>query len=143
MEPRISVVTLGVSDLPRSIRFYRDGLGWPSGVNDGEDVAFFQLGGGTVLSLFGREDLAKDANVAAGEPAMFGGFTLAQCLASKAEVDVALEAARAAGGTIIKPASDAFWGGYNGYFADPDGHPWEIAWNPFWELLPDGSVKLP
>ena len=142
MDPRISVVTLGVSDLPRSVRFYRDGLGWRTSAKEEDDVAFFQMGG-MVLSLYGREDLATDANLPAGAPVRFGGITLAQCLASKVEVDAALEAAKAAGGTILKPAQDAFWGGYTGYFADPDGHPWEIAWNPGWELLPDGSVKLP
>ena len=142
MEPRIHLVTLGVADLARSVRFYRDGLGWRSGVKDDEDVAFFQLGGGAVLALFGREDLAQDAQVPAGEPATFGGFSLAQCLGSKNEVDAALAVANAAGGTIVKPAEDTFWGGYSGYFADPDGHLWEIAWNPGWELQPDGGVRL-
>jgi catechol 2,3-dioxygenase-like lactoylglutathione lyase family enzyme len=142
MEPRLHLLTLGISDIERSVRFYRDGLGWHTSWNDGEDVAFFQLGP-MALALWGREQLAEDANVPAGDKAAFSGVSLAQCLASKTDVDATLEKAKAAGGTVTKPGSNTFWGGYDGYFADPDGYAWEIAWNPFWELTPDGGIRLP
>jgi uncharacterized protein len=143
MEPRLHLVTLGVSDLARAVRFYRDGLGWQTGMKEGDDVAFFQLGGNAVLALWGRESLAADANLPAGEAAPFAGISLAQCLASKEEVNAAMAAAAAAGGTTLKPAGDTFWGGYSAYFADPDGYPWEVAWNPGWTLTPDGGIRLP
>ncbi|HLG73838.1 MAG TPA: VOC family protein [Chloroflexota bacterium] len=142
MDPRMHLLTLGVTDLDRSVRFYRDGLGWPTSMKEGEDVAFFQLGP-MVLALWGREQLAEDARMPAGEKAVFSGVAPAQCVASKAEVDAIQDKARAAGATITKPASDTFWGGYSCYFTDPDGYAWEIAWNPFWELTPDGGVRLP
>lgn len=142
MDARIHLVTLGVTDLQRAVRFYRDGLGWHTSMKEGEDVAFFQLGP-MVLALWGRDQLAGDANVPAGDKPAFCGVSLAQCLPSKADVDAVLAKAQAAGATIPKPAEDTFWGGYAGYFADPDGYLWEIAWNPFWELLPDGGIRLP
>ena len=130
MEPRISIVTLGVADLEASRRFYRDGLGLP--LRAGPDsIAFFETGG-TWLGLYPRELLAEDAQVAAAGSG-FRGVTLAHNVRSKAEVDATIEQAVAAGATLQKQATDAEWGGYSGYFADPDGHLWEVAWNPhFW-----------
>jgi uncharacterized protein len=141
MEPRISLVTLGVQDLPRAVRFYRDGLGWPmSSAGDG-NVAFFRTGG-AVLALYPRDLLAADASMTP-EGSGFGGITLAHNVATKEQVDAVLAQARAAGARILKPAEEAVWGGYSGYFADPDGHPWEVAWNPHFPLGPDGNVQLP
>jgi hypothetical protein len=139
MEQRLSLVTLGVADLERARRFYEDGLGWRRG-NDHPEVAFYQIGG-AVLALFGRDALAADARVAAAGSG-FGGVALAYNTRTREEVDAVLAEAEAAGATILKPAEDAFWGGYSGYFADPDGHLWEIAWNPDWTLTEDGSVRL-
>ena len=141
MEPRISLVTLGVQDLPRAVRFYRDGLGWPMSSVGGDEVAFFHTGG-AVLALYPRVLLAADANLPASGSG-FGGITLAHNVASRELVDAVLAEAAAAGGTILKPAVDAEWGGYTGYFADPDGYPWEVAWNPHFPLAADGSVQLP
>ena len=138
MEQRLSVVTLGVADLARSQRFY-DELGWKRG-NRHPEVAFYQLNG-IVLSLFSRERLAEDAQVSA-EGGGFSGIVLAYNARSRDEVDATLAEAEAAGAKILKPAQDVFWGGYSGYFADPDGHLWEVAWNPEWELTAGGDVKL-
>ena len=132
MEPRISIITLGVSDLARSINFYRDGLGLPTTFKEGEGIAFFQLKG-TWLALYPSDSLAEDANLPPTR-ARFGGFTLAHNVASQAEADSVIQQALAAGATLLKPAADTFWGGYSGYFADPDGHPWEVAWNPYFPL---------
>jgi catechol 2,3-dioxygenase-like lactoylglutathione lyase family enzyme len=130
VEPRISLVTLGVSDLARAIRFYRDGLGLPMRESP-PDVAFFETRG-TWLSLFSRIELAKDARVPA-DGAGFRGFALAHNVRTEAEVDEVLAQAVAAGATLVKPAQRAVWGGYSGYFADPDGFLWEVAHNPhFW-----------
>ncbi len=136
MEPRITVITLGVDNLERSLQFYREGLGLPSqGIEDSDvengAVAFFDLQGGLKLALFRRGDLALDANVPQGK-ASPTEFTLAHNVASKAEVDAIMEQARTAGAMITDPAHDRFWGGYSGYFQDPDGHLWEVAWNPDW-----------
>ena len=130
MEPRISMVTLGVEDLDRSIRFYRDGLGLPMRPGT-EGVAFFETRG-TWLGLFPREGLAEDATVpAAGQG--FRSFSLAHNVRTREEVDAVLTAAQRVGARIVKPAADTFWGGYSGYFADPDGFLWEVAWNThFW-----------
>ncbi len=128
MEARISIVTLGVEDLPRAIGFYRDGLGLPM-INDGEGIAFFQLTG-VRLALYGRAELAADAAVPDHGPQPFSGFTLAHNLRSPEEVDALLAHVARVGGRIVKPAQRVFWGGYSGYFADPDGHLWEVAWNP-------------
>jgi len=138
MRQHVTAITLGVADLGRSLRFY-EGLGWRRG-NDHADVVFFQLQG-SVLSLYGREALAEDARVPAAGSG-FSGITLAHNVASKAAVDAVLAEAAAAGGRIMKPAHDTFWGGYSGYFADPDGHLWEVAFNPFWRLDEDGRVSL-
>jgi catechol 2,3-dioxygenase-like lactoylglutathione lyase family enzyme len=137
---RISLVTLGVSDVASATRFYEAfGLTKSSASND--HVSFFQLGGG-VLGLFGRESLAEDGN-AAGVWTGNGGITLAYNLGSEAEVDALLARAEAIGATILKAPQKAFWGGYHGYFADPNGHVWEIAYNPFFGIDADGGVVLP
>ncbi|WP_458207654.1 VOC family protein [Haladaptatus sp. NG-SE-30] len=133
MEPRISIITLGVSDLDESIRFYRDGLGLP--IQDREEdspIAFFTLAGAW-LALYPRELLAEDATVSPVGSG-FEGVTLAHNVESKERVDAVLDEAVDAGADLVKPAQDVDWGGYSGYFADPDGHLWEVAWNPYWEF---------
>ena len=131
MEPRVSIITLGVSDLARSVRFYRDGLGLPLREGSGDVIAFFETKG-TWLALFPREALAADASVDSSG-AGFPGFTLAHNVRSREAVDELLREAEAAGAAIAKPAKDTDWGGYSGYFSDPDGFLWEVAWNPhFW-----------
>lgn len=132
MEPRISLVTLGVSDLERATRFYRDVLKLPQ-LETPPEVAFFEMGR-TWLSLFSREALAADAGVPA-EGGGFPGFTLAHNVRSAEEVDSLLAEVAAAGGRIVKPGKQADWGGYSGYFADPDGFLWEVAWNPHFPHL--------
>jgi uncharacterized protein len=132
MQPRISIVTLGVTDLNRSITFYRDGLGLPTTFTEGEGIAFFQLKD-TWLALYPSDALAEDACLPP-ERTRFGGITLAHNVRSKGEADYVIAQALKAGATLLKPAADTFWGGYSGYFADPDGHPWEVAWNPFFPL---------
>ncbi len=131
MQPNISLITLGVSDLERATKFYRDGLGLPT-QGDFEGVTFFKLRG-TWLSLFPRDEMVKDAN-ASTAAAGFGGFTIAHNVASQVEVEAVLNQAQAAGATILKPAQVAFWGGYHGFFADLDGFVWEVAWNPELDL---------
>lgn len=140
MEQRLSLVTLGVADLARSRAFY-EGLGWKRSARQAEGVAFFQMGG-AVLSLFGREDLAEDAGLPA-EGSGFGGVALAYNARSREEVDAVLAEAVAAGARLLKPAQEAFWGGYSGYFADPDAHLWEVAWNPGFPLDENGFLQLP
>ena len=140
MEQRLSMVTLGVANVSRSRRFY-ESLGWRASSVGGEEVAFFQLGG-IALGLYGRAALAEDARLPA-EGSGFGGVALAHNVRTREAVDALLGEAAAAGGRILKPAEDAFWGGYSGYFADPDGHPWEVAWNPGFPIAPDGSIQLP
>ena len=131
MEPRISIVTLGVTDLPRSVQFYRDGLGLSLYDENTESIAFFR-NSGTWLALYPREALAADVGISA-DGSGFSGVTLAHNVRSKREVDELLKVAVEAGATLVKAAEDTFWGGYSGYFADPDNHLWEIAWNPhFW-----------
>jgi len=127
MEPRISLLTLGVTDLQCSIAFYRDGLKLPMR-DSPPGVAFFELNG-TWLSLFPRDELAKDATVASAGNG-FRAFSIAHNVKTRGEVDQVLAQATRAGATLIKPARDAEWGGYSGYFADPDGFLWEVAWNP-------------
>jgi len=139
MEPRISIVSLGVEDMARATAFY-EGLGWKPSSMGGDEAAFFQLGG-MALGLYGRRALAAEAGL--DDPGGFGGVTLAHNVASRAAVDAVLAAAEAAGGTIVAPAVDRHWGGYSGYFADPDGHPWEVSWNPYATLTPDGRLVLP
>ena len=145
MDQRLTMVTLGVRDLARARAFYEEGLGWTLGDGVEGQVAFYQLGG-MLLGLYGLEALAEDAQteLAALSPGKtFGGIALAYNVGDRATVDATLEEAEAAGATILKPAQEVFWGGYSGYFADPDGHPWEVAHNPFWTLNDDGSVSLP
>lgn len=132
-------MTLGVADLERSRRFY-EALGWLVANDPSEGVVFFQAGG-MVLALWSREELAKDSGVTDGGG--WGGVTLAHNVRSPAEVDAVIEAARAAGGTIPRAGAETFWGGYSGVFIDPDGHPWEVAHNPFWTIEDDGSIRLP
>ncbi len=140
MDQRISLVTLGVADLTRSRAFYEK-LGWKRSVKDAEGVAFFQLGG-MALGLYSREALADDAGLSP-EGGGFCGMAIAYNARSRDEVDAVLAEAVNAGAVLIKPAQDVFWGGYSGYFADPDGFPWEVAWNPSFVLDPDGSLRLP
>lgn len=131
MKPKIAIITLGVSNFDRSTAFYRDGLGLPTHGNF-PGVTFFELKG-TWLALYPRKELAEDARVdEVGNG--FRGFTLAHNVASKEEVDEVLKEATKAGGSIVKEAMDADWGGYSGYFADPDGFLWEVAWNPHFDL---------
>ena len=139
MEPRISLITLGVSDLTRARRFY-EALGWTTGAGPEDDVVFFRAGG-TVLALWDRGRLAEDSGVEDGGG--WGGITLAYNVSSPAEVDAVIAAAEAAGATIPRHGAETFWGGYSGVFLDPDGHPWEVAHNPHWTLREDGSVELP
>lgn len=145
LEPRLNIVTLGVRDLGRAIAFYRDGLGWPlSGASVGS-IAFFEVGG-TALALYPREALAADADSGTNSRIRdggFPGFTLAQNVADRDEVSRILGEAETAGATIVKEAQDVFWGGHSGYFADPDGYLWEIAWNPYVTFTEDGGVQLP
>lgn len=138
MEPRISVVTLGVADLDRSRAFY-EALGFTDASRD-EGVAFLRAGG-MVLGLWDRAKLAEDSAVA--DPGGWGGITLAHNVRSPEEVDAVLAEAAEAGATIGRPGAATFWGGYSGVFVDPDGHPWEVAHNPYWPLAADGSVQLP
>lgn len=140
MQPRLSLVTLGVTDVSRSRAFY-ERLGWRAGGPSDENVAFFQSGG-MILALWSREALAEDAGLTHTPPG-FGGIALAHNVRARAEVDAVMAEAEAAGARILRPAQDVFWGGYTGYFADPDGHPWEVAWNPGFPIDDDGSVRLP
>ena len=139
MEPRLSLITLGVADVPRARKFY-EALGFKAGSGSQESVTFFP-GGGVVLALFGRAALADDAGVADSAPG-FAGIALAHNARSEADVDKALAEAVAAGAKLIKPAGKTFWGGYAGYFADPDGHLWEVAYNPYFTLDAAGRVVL-
>ena len=133
MKPRISLVTLGVADLARSLRFYRDGLGFPThNYKADEGIAMFKMEG-SWLGLYPRDELAEDATVAA-EGSGFRGITLAHNVGSKKEVDKVVKLAVSAGAKLIKEPRDVSWGGYSGYFADPVGHLWEVAFNPFTDL---------
>jgi uncharacterized glyoxalase superfamily protein PhnB len=137
---RLSLVTLGVEDLARAIRFY-EAMGLQRRMKNAEGVAFFEAGG-TVISLFIRQDMAKDANVENSKPG-FSGVALAYNVATEAEVELVLEAAKAAGGKILKPAQRAFWGGFYGHFADPEGHIWEVAHNPGFSFDEHGALVVP
>ncbi|HEX6401129.1 MAG TPA: VOC family protein [Actinomycetota bacterium] len=138
MEPRITLITLGVDDLERSLAFYRDGLGLVTEGIVGTEfehgaVAFFRLDGGVTLALWPRADIAHDTGLPETAPSPTD-LTIGHNVATREEVDEVLEQARRAGATIVKPAGETFWGGYAGYFQDPDGHLFEVAWNP--DLLP-------
>src|SRR5271168_2431486 len=141
MEPRISFITLGVRDFQRSVKFYRDGLGFPLSSASKNDIAFFKMSG-IVLALYPSDKLAEDAQVSS-QGSGFQGMTLAHNVRRREEVNESLSAAVAAGGTITKPAQDVFWGGYSGYSSDPDGHLWEVVWNPHFPFADDGSVVVP
>ena len=139
MKPRISMITLGVADLDKSVEFYEKGLGFPR-MESPPTVAFFTLNG-SWLGLYGRDDLAKDATVPA-EGSGFNSFTISHNVDSEAEVDAVLQQAVSAGATLVKPGQKVFWGGYSGYFKDPDGHLWEVAHNPFFWVGPkDGDAS--
>ena len=140
MEQRLSIVTLGVSDLARSREFY-ERLGWRRSMANSDGIVFFQAGG-MALALYPRQELAKDANVDASGDG-FRGFSLAFNARNREEVDAVLTEAKNVGAKILKPAQEAFWGGYSGYFADPDGFLWEVAWNPFFPIAADGAIQIP
>jgi catechol 2,3-dioxygenase-like lactoylglutathione lyase family enzyme len=136
MKPRITVITLGVNDLEASLHFYRDGLGLATEGIVGKEfehgaVVFIQLQAGLRLALWPRKSISHDTGVAVG-PASATEMTIGHNVGSKAEVDEVMTQAGAAGAVIVKPAHDTFWGGYSGYFQDPDGHLWEVVWNPQW-----------
>jgi uncharacterized protein len=140
MEQRVSLITLGVADLDRSRAFY-ERLGWRRSMPQAEGVVFFQTGG-MVVALFPRADLARSAGLAP-EGQGFGGIMLAHNTRSREAVDAVLAEAVAAGATLLQPGQVAAWGGYCGYFADPDGHPWEVAWNPDFPIAEDGGIRVP
>ena len=136
MKARVTVITIGVDDLEKALRFYRDGLGLPADGIVGQEfehgaVVFIDLQEGLRLALWPRRSIAHDTGLPSGTQNPTE-FTLGHNVASRAEVDAVMEQARAAGATIVKPAQDTFWGGYAGYFQDPDGHLWEVVWNPQW-----------
>ena len=138
MEQRLSLVTLGVSDLSRARAFY-ERLGWTTGAGPDDDVVFFQAGG-MIVALWSRASLAEDSGVEDGGG--WGGVTLAYNTRSTDEVDAVVEEARGAGARIVREPAPTFWGGYSGVFVDPDGHPWEVAHNPHWTVGEDGSTRL-
>ncbi|CAH8708781.1 VOC family protein [Paenibacillus thiaminolyticus] len=138
MKPRITVLTLGVDDLERAVTFYRDGLGLPTQGIIGQEfehgaVAFFDLQAGVKLAIWNRKDLSHEAKVPLSPPSSTE-MTIGHNVSSKEEVDAIMELARLAGAAITDPAHETFWGGYSGHFMDPDGHLWEIVWNPAWEI---------
>jgi uncharacterized protein len=137
VDQRVSLITLGVSDLPRARQFY-EALGWEVS-DDPEETVFFQAGG-MIVALWSRKSLEEDSDVE--DTGGWGGVTLAHNVRSPAEVDAVLEEARLAGARIARKGAETFWGGYSGVFVDPDGHPWEVAHNPHWTLAEDGSVSL-
>ena len=138
MEQRYSLVTLGVSDLRRAREFY-EALGWTTGAEPDDDVVFFQAGG-SILALWGRDQLAEDSAVE--DTGGWGSVTLAYNARSPEDVDAVVEEARAAGARIAREPGTTFWGGYSAVFVDPDGHPWEVAHNPHWTIAADGSISL-
>lgn len=142
MEPRIHIITLGVADLARSYQFYHHGLGFPATRKPEDGIIFFQTGG-VCLALYPADSLAGDVSPDfPAQRARFSGITLAHNCRSKAEVDRALQQAVDAGGKLEKPAQDVFWGGYSGYFSDPDGYLWEVAYSDNWQFHADGSLVI-
>jgi len=140
VEQRFTLVSLGVRDLDRAAKFYEEGLGWTRSSESNDSIVFFKMGG-VLLGLYSWDGLAEDAKMSP-EGSGFAGITIAHNARSKEEVDNILDTARAAGAKIQKPAEEVFWGGYSGYFADPDGHLWEVAFNPFWPLDDEGRPQL-
>ena len=140
MKPRLNIVTLGVADLQKSRQFYADAFGWTPANGSDENIVFLNHSG-IILALYSLEGLAEDAGIPA-ERSGFSGVTLAINASSKEELEEFHRKALAAGAQSLIESSDTFWGGYHSYFADPDGHPWEIAWAPFWEFDEQGSLKM-
>jgi predicted lactoylglutathione lyase len=138
MDQRVSLITLGVTDLGRARAFYQ-AMGWQPTAEVADDVVFFQAGG-MVVALWGRDKLAEDSAVQ--DNGGWGGVTLAYNAGSAGDVDTVIDQARAAGAVIGREPAPTFWGGYSGLFIDPDGHPWEVAHNPGWTLNPDGSISI-
>ena len=143
MEPRITIISLGVKDFDRSLRFYRDGLGFITKAKEGDPIAFFQTSGAR-LALYPLDKLAEDISpsVKPSAPGSFGGITLAHNTRTKEEVAQVLALAEKAGGKIVKPAQDVFWGGHSGYFSDPDGYYWEVAWAPMFTFDEHGALNV-
>lgn len=141
MESRLNIITLGVKNIKKSREFYETGLGWKVSSASQDTIVFIKLSN-LILAIYPYELLAADANI---EPngSGFKGITLAQNVMSKEDVDCILRVAEKAGGKIVKPAQNVFWGGYSGYFTDPDENLWEIAWNPFFKLNEKGYLELP
>ncbi len=141
MRPRLDLLTLGVRDLDAARAFYVDGLGWPTVLDVPGEVVFVQIGHGILLSLYGAADLARDTgDDVAGPPPT--SVTLGQVVGSEAEVDAVLAAAEASGGSVVRPGRRMDWGGYSGFFADPDGYRWEVAHNPGFRVAADGTVTI-
>ena len=142
MQPRLCIVTLGVTDMARSKAFYLEGLGWPGAEQPSDDICFIQMPG-MILGLYGWDALAEDMELPVGDPPpAFRGMSMAYNTASEAETDEVMATAISAGATLIKSPEKVFWGGYSGYFADPDGHAWEVAYNPYTVPGPDGSFVM-
>ena len=141
VEPRITLVTLGVEDLPRAVTFYRDVVGWTP-ASDQDGVAFFDLGG-FILALWPFTDLAADIGIAVDGRATSDGVALAHNARSREDVDAIFGQLEERGARIVKPPVETEWGGYSGYFADPDGHHWEVAFNPSWPIREDGRIAFP
>lgn len=141
MEPRITIITLGVADVSRSIRFYRDGLGFTTSAKEGDPIAFFATAG-VRLAVYPLEKLAEDIGPGVHPAKGFGGITIAHNVRKKEQVAEVLALAERAGGTIVKPAQDVFWGGHSGYFSDPDGYYWEVAWADQFRFDDNGMLVL-
>jgi len=140
VEPRISLVTLGVQDLAKSVAFYRDVVGWSPSPSP-PDIAFFDLNG-VILALYPQKELVADFGGEEDAGAVPSGSALAHNARSRDEVDAIFEGLRERGATIVKEPQEVFWGGYSGYFEDPDGHKWEVAHNPFWTVMADGRISM-
>ena len=142
MEQRLSMITLGVADLERTVAFYEDVVGWKAAPGPSE-IAFFDLGG-VVFSLYPHDDMAKDMTIATDDSgdAAYQGFGLAHNVRSIEEVDTIFSRLKDNGARIVKQPQEVFWGGYSGYFSDPDGHMWEVAYNPHWTVQKDGRVTM-
>lgn len=140
MEQRLSLITLGVADLQRAVAFYEGVIGWKAAASP-PGVVFFDLNG-VVFALWPHDELAKDMGLTAASVPAYRGFALAHNVRSEMEVDAIFARLKTSGATIVKEPQKAFWGGYSGYFSDPDGHTWEIAYNPFWSVEKDGRVSM-